>query len=286
MKKILFTLLSCAIALTACNSNDDHITPSNISDITHTARPGALLLKWDVPIDSNYLYVKVSYHDPWTDKDIVKLASVYSDTIVISEMLQKFGDYTFTLQTFSSTGDGGTPIEYKASSLPRPAEQTVSSIEDITLTADMLSTNSQETKEGPIADMIDGNNATFFHSRWSGTDRPWPAYVQVELAEPVRAFIFKYITRNNAGAHKPQEIDVQVSNDGTNFTTVTSITEGLPTTASTEYASSPIVADQAYKYIRLLVKKTNQSDMSRQWFCMAELKLQKCEMSIYDPENE
>ena len=37
------------------------------------------------------------------------------------------------------------------------------------LTADMLGTNAQEPSEGAIANLLDGNTGTFFHTRWSGT---------------------------------------------------------------------------------------------------------------------
>lgn len=286
MKKFIYSILGCALLFTACSDDETHITPSDISNVSHISRPGAVLLRWDVPADSNYFYVKVSYHDPWTNQNVLKLASVYSDTIVIDNMLKRFGKYSFTLQTVSSTGDLGTPLVYNhAESLARPAETTVSSTNELDLTESMLSTNSQETSEGPLANVLDGNVETFFHSRWSGNNRPWPAWIDINAGEPLSAFTFKYVTRNNGGKHKPKTIVVEGSNDGTNFTEIITLNEGLPSAAGATYNSPTIVVpnDGSYQYIRLKVTEVYEGT---QWFCFAELGLSKCILSVYDPEKD
>lgn len=73
-------------------------------------------------------------------------------------------------------------------------------MEKYPLTAEMLSTNAQEPSEGPLANILDGNIETFFHSAWSvAVDDNH--YVQVTLPEGVKKFAFSYTNRStNANA--------------------------------------------------------------------------------------
>lgn len=282
MKKICYILLTCMLTLIACDKNDEEsVTPGNISDISYIAKPGSILLKWSVPTDSNYQYVKVTYYDPWMNKNNVLLSSVYSDSLAIPNMLRKFGDYTFNLQTVSRTGELGNAQTINASALARPEEYTIASSSPIALTASMLSTNAQEPSEGPIENLLDGSTTTFFHSSWSSTI--WPAYIQIDLDAPVNAFSFWYRNRANANG-KPSIIEIYGSNDASNFTLLETINSGLPAGSGAEYTSPVIItAPQSYSHIRLLVTKTAANNT---FFNMAELKLYKCDLTIYNPEGE
>ena len=67
--------------------------------------------------------------------------------------------------------------------------------------ATQLSTNAQEILEGPIANLIDGNPATFFHTSWSsGSPKPAEAYnigVTFNNASDIRQFQVDYTARDN-----------------------------------------------------------------------------------------
>lgn len=62
------------------------------------------------------------------------------------------------------------------------------------LTEDMLSTNAQEPTEGPIANILDNDPNTFFHSAWSVSVSDMH-YVQVTLPEGTKTFSFGYQNR-------------------------------------------------------------------------------------------
>lgn len=66
----------------------------------------------------------------------------------------------------------------------------------IPITAAMLSTNAQEPSEGPIANLLDGNVETFFHSLWSSTINE-KHYIQVTLPETYSKIWIRYCNRHN-----------------------------------------------------------------------------------------
>lgn len=104
----LFNLASC----TDANEYEMEIPsgnelPTDISNVRALAAPGQIILKWDVPADSNYFYVQTTYTDPSTKKLVNKKASVYSDSLLIDNMLLRYGEIEFTVQTFSKTLTGG-----------------------------------------------------------------------------------------------------------------------------------------------------------------------------------
>lgn len=280
IEKILYISVFIFLSV-ACKNNDTALTPGNISDITAEQREGAVMLKWQVPADSSYQYVTIKYYDHWLAKDRTVVASVFADQILIENMLQKFGDYTFTLQSFSQSNTGGTPYKITTSCLRRPAEYSVSSTEQIPLTISMLSTNAQEKSEGPIANLLDNNPATYFHSSWATLI--WPAYIQIDLDEAIEGLAFWYQNRANVNG-KPSVIELQGSNNGVDFTLITTINTNLPSASGAEYRSTDFVLKpQSYKSFRLVVTKTVAND---KFFNMANLKLYKGILSVNDPESE
>ncbi|MRJ11205.1 DUF1735 domain-containing protein [Ornithobacterium rhinotracheale] len=143
----------------------------------------------------------------------------------------------------------------------------------IPLTADMISTNAQEASEGPIANVIDNNPATFFHSDWSNGSLSGgkPHYIQIDLKKSVTNFAFSYQNRNS-GNGKPTIVKISVSSDGNNWRELSTISEGtLPTGASSKYNSSVMTStDGPFQYVRLEVLKTN-GGTAPTYFSLAEL---------------
>lgn len=282
MKKLaLYALGLVALSMSLFSCSEDsapEIVPSNISNVSTFSLPGQIGIKWDVPTDSNYKYVKVSYYDFLKKKDMVRLASVYSDTIIIPNTRAKYGTYTFTLQPVSSTGTPGEIQTITGVSGAAPAS-TTTTLQPITLTADMLSTNAQEPTEGPIANLLDGSVTTFFHSTWSATS-PDVHYLQINLKQELTSFQFYYANRQN-GSNKPTIIDVAGSTDGTNWNPITTLNDNLPVTSGSEYTSAVIESAQPFTKLRLSVTKTNTGSV---FFTMSEFKLWKAIVSFYDPE--
>ena len=127
--------------------------------------------------------------------------------------------------------------------------------------------------------LIDGNIETLFHSVWS-TDfaadeapKTGTGYhnLQVRLDEAVDVFFFRYIGRNNDTYHdNPTHIVIYATNDdelgaspkydvspNDKWNLITELKEGFPTNAAGLYTSPAIVMNEAYKYIRFVVKNTN-----------------------------
>lgn len=141
---------------------------------------------------------------------------------------------------------------------------------EIPLRADMLSSNAQEVHEGPIANLLDGNPGSFFHSAWSfSIDEAH--YIQVALDEPISGCIFWYQNRNN-GNGKPTDVSIMVSADGTTWSEMAHITSGLPTGASSTYESAYHSSDTPFTHFRFVVNKTN-SGVAPTFFNMAEFRM-------------
>ena len=94
-------------------------------------------------------------------------------------------------------------------------------VEGLVQDAANWTTNAQESSEGAIANLIDLNTATFFHSQWSGTGPDEDHYIEATLPEATQEFYIAFIKRNDS--NRPTQIDVT----GGESETVT-ITEGLP----------------------------------------------------------
>ena len=118
--KIYKYLFAAAIACAAFASCDDNFTnieevgylaqPKTIdaSSVTSEALPGAIKLRWTVPADSSFSYMKISYVNPANQEKVTKVVSVYTDSLLITNTLKRYGDYTFTFQAFNDKGDAGS----------------------------------------------------------------------------------------------------------------------------------------------------------------------------------
>ncbi|MCT7904083.1 F5/8 type C domain [Candidatus Ornithobacterium hominis] len=254
--------------------------PGGITNITSKPKPGQIVLHWDKKENSKYEYVKVSYFDHKTQKKMHRNASKFADSILIPGTLQKFGDYEFTLQPFNANHKGGEVFKFTAQS-GRAFTDTIFIQHAINLTADQLSTNAPESREGNLANTLDGNNATYFHSAWSGTS-PDVHYFQVDLATPIeKAFIFTFGTRSN-GNNYPTKINIQGSNDGNEWEDIKEVTTGLnPGGRFARYTSGVIHVKKPFQKIRYNVTKTVDG---RKFFVFSEFGMTNVELQINDPE--
>ncbi len=131
-----------------------------------------------------------------------------------------------------------------------------SKLQKLNLTAGMLSTNAQESSEGPLANLLDNDLSTYFHSRWSNgavSDDGGGHYVQVTLDEFCSAIKFQYSTRSTNGAAAPVEIIVSGSSDGVNFRNMAVINEDLPTGGAEYYTSAVIIGAEPCNIFRFTV---------------------------------
>ncbi len=284
-KTYLFGIIAAASFMFSCEKDDEvKITPSSISNLSTFELPGQIGLTWEVPADSNYHYLKVSYFDHLLQKDVVRLASVYSDTLIVPDTRAKFGEYSFSVQPYSITNTPGTIQTIKGTSGAAPMVKTITGKAALTTTIDQISTNSQEPSEGPIKNLLDKTPSTYFHTIWSLGNKPWPAWIQVDLGKEVDGFSFDYTNRQNSNG-KPSVIEVYASTNGETWKLMETISSGLPSTSGSTYASASIVPadDMKIRYVRITVTKTHDNGG---FFNMADLSLNEVFVTIVDPEAE
>lgn len=163
-------------------------------------------------------------------------------------------------------------------------------------------TNAQEIKEGPIANLLDNDAGTFFHSNWSSTTAPADGldhHLTVDLGNnAISSFKFHYQARDDVydwNGSYPSTIKVQGSKDGEVYIDLAIIE---PKTAEDntprdgdEWTSDVIGNGTPYSYLRFMVtatKKYNQDASNAQkdghvYFHMAEFDLISTgEVSIND----
>ena len=88
----------------------------------------------------------------------------------------------------------------------------------------LLSTNAQETTEGAIANVVDGELNTYFHTAWSDgasiEGQNNPHYIQANGLNGQTAVTIKMTKRWDNVKNAPTTVRIDASTDGTNFTTV------------------------------------------------------------------
>ena len=117
--------------------------------------------------------------------------------------------------------------------------------------------NAKEPSEGSYEALLDDDYTTFFHSAWSVSVED-AHYLQAELSTATQNIQFYFKKRSQNNNNRPTTIVVSASNDGTNFTEVTTLDSGFPTEESViDYTSNVVDLGAAYKYVRFTVTATN-----------------------------
>lgn len=281
MKKIyIYIAITLAnIGLISCSSDNESIIPADISNVGAVPGHGYIHLKWDMPEDrSTILYTEVTYFDHLKKIEAKRLSSV--DTIRIPNTRNKFGEYTFNLETVSQSGNSSGNIHSISSiSLKAP---TTEKITPIKLNEEQLSTNAQEPTEGPIKNLIDGSSETYFVTRWSSPVPAAPHWIQVDLEQELTSFNFAYDPRKSS-SYPPTNFDIIVSQDGDNWTLLKNFTkedDELPT-GTGSYKSPTIKSKLPFKHLRFSV---NQTEQGTEFWTMSEFRI--AEVIIVDPEAE
>lgn len=132
--------------------------------------------------------------------------------------------------------------------------------------ADQLSGNANESSEGSLANLIDGNTTTYYHSSWSAEGPDENHYLQVVLPEAVDKVAVKWYKRTQNNANRPAKITVMGLKDGGSWTEAAVMpAEGdtLPWgTATPEYIKEVVLSGGPYTTLRFVVDKTYAADGS------------------------
>ncbi len=130
------------------------------------------------------------------------------------------------------------------------------------LTAAMLSSNAVEPSEGSLANLLDGDINTYFHSSWSVWVDP-AHYVQIDLPEAVSSFAFSYTNRSSNGNAAMADFSVYAGNDESSLVELKHYTmaqDNLPGGAAGVFNSGELKPSEPVKIIRFVhnVNKTNE----------------------------
>ncbi len=118
--------------------------------------------------------------------------------------------------------------------------------------------NAKSTAEGTYEALLDQDYATYFHGAYGSEGPDEDQYLQATLSKSVDAIYFYYKKRSQNNNNRPTSITISGSNDGSNFTDITTINSGLPTSADVlDYTSSKINLGASYQYLRFTVTATN-----------------------------
>lgn len=291
MKYISCWLLTIAsvIFLGACSEESTPPTSLDKSSITTQSGPGSVTIYWDIPDEANYYYVRVNYSTP-DDGDCMKTASIYSDSLLIDNLLARYGSIDFAVCTVSRDGTEGNT--YHISAQADPAESTIEIISEteLTLSADGLYTDNQESTEGPIANLIDGDESTYFHMNWSNPSA-FPHYIVVDVQKEISSFRFAYTTRNNSNNDNPKTMNIYGSSsfdetydpEANGATLIAELDDSVLPSGVTSYTSDNFITEGSYRYIWFEV---TSSYSGSNWIALAELSITELETEIYDPEAE
>ena len=293
MKKInLYAGLLFAMGAFCACSEEDAVTAYDYQVKNLTAEPseGAITLRWDLPSESDLFMVKVEFYNIREKKNYVMNKSAYSESLTIDGLLARDGEYTFKLTAVNAAGQASsTSSEVKCTCLPVQPTTTITSQEIEATMLDNYSTNAQEPEEGPLKDLFDGKNNTFFHTPWSTDPVPYPQWVQIETSEPVNGLKFYTINREWSVA-KPGYVEILGSNDGEDWTKLYEFSgEEIPGGGNERYDSPLIYNEESpdihYKYFRYSV---TEGDGGLNFWNMAEVSWTFYEITqiIDDPESE
>ncbi|WP_291547460.1 discoidin domain-containing protein [Bacteroides sp.] len=254
-----------------------------VEKVKSEALPGQIRLTWAAP-EGEFAYMQIKYFDPLLKKEVYKIASKGTTQLLIDNTRARYGDYSFSFQTFNSVHQGGEAKFVKAKSGKAPTTTTVVSKTKIPLTADQLSTNNQEPTEGPIKNLLDGNSGTMFHTRWSSPQIEMPQWIQVNLKEAHETFLVYYMNRNDSWttSARPSVVELQISNDGKVWETIATLS-GLPSAASAEYTSPYVIAGRKFTYFRFNVMATSGNT---KYFNMAEFAMYDVVLKVHNPETD
>lgn len=162
--------------------------------------------------------------------------------------------YVWELESYTETPEQQEALA-KVQAWPVYVQSAAGLVKD----ASKFYSNAKESSEGSYEALVDDDYSTFFHSAWSaGSAVDEDHYLQAELSEATQKFEFYFKKRQQNNNNRPTTIVISASNDGENFTEITTLDSGFPTDAAViDYFSDEVDLGAKYKYVRFTVTATN-----------------------------
>lgn len=284
--KAIRTVLSFMALLVffSCNHKEEAALPSDVKNLRAEPRIGGIMLRWDNPSDMNFMYVTITYKIPKTGQLIRTNVSHFADSLLVENLLAKDGEYTFELSTVGeSKGVSPNNLTVSATALRKPPVITEYS-EKIDFEVGALSANASDPSEGNLANLIDGNLTTFYHTNWHEVI-PYPHWIQFDLSEPVESVKYISWNRSGSGGGNADEVSITGSNDGSEWVELGRVlSDELPSTGGARFESSIFSKEgMTFQKIRYNAIRGRGGNT---WFHMAEIELHKAWFVVEDPESE
>lgn len=126
--------------------------------------------------------------------------------------------------------------------------------------------------EGPVSGyataVIDGDPTTYWHSRWSSDAAEPPHYLTIDMGMSLAVKSFSFIQRQY-GSRNIKNIEIDVSNDGTNWQSLGSYP--LQQTYNMETQTITLPATVNFRYFKLTVQSTADVYDGTQFAALAEV---------------
>lgn len=131
------------------------------------------------------------------------------------------------------------------------------------LTPDMIEAWTDEPLEGAQENLVDGDTGTYWHSAWSSGVEPLPHWIKITFDEEKLIGGFNYTFRQPSGiTDRPNHFDFQVSDNGTDWTTVWESQPDLPVEPVDEMQTLLFGENFSSQYFRIRILETHGS---RDW---------------------
>lgn len=169
-------------------------------DVYNTTNAGAILY---YKIDDASDFTSVDLPSPTTDLEIAV------DNVPV-------GNHVLTFYLTDANGGVSETKQLPFRSWP-PVEYFTTAEAKALWQVSVSSNQAGDGGGGPA--LIDGDPNTFWHTPWSGDIPPWPHDATIDFGEEITLTKFIFRNRHNNGGNAPKDIDLQVSDDGVNFTT-------------------------------------------------------------------
>lgn len=297
--KYILPFFCAGLMVAACNSdNEESVPATEIQNLTVQSAPGTITLAWDYAAeeDANTTrLVEICYYDPAVKKNVKKTVSGFSNSFTIDNALERYGEYAFELQPFSTTFMPGTiqRVTGVAERAPIVDEKTAT---ELTITIDNLTLGGFKPdgvtvipQSSCIADgngperLLDNKTNTFMNTAYSGVPSGTTYYLDIKYPKSQKYLKFSYINRS-AGSFPAEvvcSVKVNEEDEWTPAKTLTAAADGLPSAVSAAYSSDIYEAPFEFNYLRFHVKKTHTGNVN---FSMAEFRIYNVERYYYDPE--
>ncbi len=273
---------------------------------------GRVRIKWDIPVDVDYHHINIRYNV--NGKAYLHQASAYANEAIIGDLLAKYGDITFSVTPCSKTGVEGKAVSVVAKASPVEKQNRIIKVA-FPLSENDIWTDNQEKSEGPMKNLLDDDDASFFHMAWKGATS-FPHWMVFKLPNPRKSFKFFYKDRNDRANGIIKRMEIYASNKfdyfkfdepftyevGTktkakgnfnkdSFNPVTDpkvqgvkvklLDRDLGKGNGAQYISEQFVLDKPAQYVIVKVLEGASSD----WIALGAWKFFDEKTAVFDPEN-